>query len=167
MRNLSMSERSSYTGVQIALHWITVVLVAINYVTGDSMAEAFDGFYEEGENAVSTAATLHVWLGMAVILAVVLRLLARAVSGAPAAPRDGPQVLNTLGTAAHWLLYALLAAVPALGMLAWFAGVAEAGDIHVLVMNLMLIVAGLHALAALAHHFVLRDGVLMRMIRPS
>jgi cytochrome b561 len=37
-------------------------------------------------------------------------------------------------------------------------------DLHETVANIVLIVAGLHALAALAHHYFMRDGVLKRML---
>jgi cytochrome b561 len=38
------------------------------------------------------------------------------------------------------------------------------GDLHGLIANIILILAGLHSAAALFHHFVRRDGVLRRMI---
>ena len=37
-------------------------------------------------------------------------------------------------------------------------------DLHETAANIVLIVAGLHALAALAHHYFMRDGVLKRML---
>jgi cytochrome b561 len=38
------------------------------------------------------------------------------------------------------------------------------GDWHALAANAILILAGVHAAAALFHHFILRDGVLRRML---
>ena len=38
-------------------------------------------------------------------------------------------------------------------------------ELHGSFANFLLLLAGLHALAALVHHYVLRDGVLRRMLR--
>jgi cytochrome b561 len=40
-------------------------------------------------------------------------------------------------------------------------------DAHFLVGNAAFWLIGLHALAALAHHFVFKDATLMRMVRPA
>jgi cytochrome b561 len=37
-------------------------------------------------------------------------------------------------------------------------------DFHGTVATIILILAGLHAAAALVHHFIMRDGVLARMV---
>lgn len=39
-----------------------------------------------------------------------------------------------------------------------------AGHLHGLAANTVLIVAGLHALAGLFHHYVLKDGLVLRMM---
>jgi cytochrome b561 len=41
---------------------------------------------------------------------------------------------------------------------------AQVGDLHDLAANTLLVLAGLHAIAALIHHFVWRDDVLRRML---
>ncbi|MDR3416440.1 MAG: cytochrome b/b6 domain-containing protein, partial [Nevskia sp.] len=38
------------------------------------------------------------------------------------------------------------------------------GDLHAYVTNAIVILAGVHALAALYHHYILRDSVLRRML---
>ncbi len=40
-------------------------------------------------------------------------------------------------------------------------------DLHGLVANIILSVAGIHAAAALAHHFVWRDGLMLRMLNKN
>ena len=87
---------------------------------------------------------------------------------------------------AHYTLYALLIAVPIAGIVAQFArgnalplfGIAEipspwirdrafahnVTEIHEILANALVIVAGFHAAAALVHHFVFRDNTLIRML---
>ena len=105
----------------------------------------------------------HVWAGSAILALVVVRLIVRLVQGKPdhGAVKSG---MDRLADAAHWLLYGLMALVPALGALAWFAGIESAGDAHVLAMNAMMVVILGHAGMALLHHYVLKDGLLGRMI---
>ena len=86
----------------------------------------------------------------------------------------------------HWTLYALLAAVPLTAIVgAWLEGhpvtvigLGEVGPlfsrshslgesisgIHPLLGDVIIWVAGVHAAAALFHHFILRDGVLLSML---
>ena len=71
--------------------------------------------------------------------------------------------MTVASTWTHRLLYVLMAFVPLAGMAAWFGGIDQFGEIHVLLMNALLIVSGIHAAAALYHHFIMKDGLLKRM----
>ena len=84
--------------------------------------------------------------------------------GYEAARLGGNRTLRRLAAVwAHRALYVLMILVPALGASAWYLGIEEAGDLHELTMNIMMIIAGVHALGALFHQFVLKDGLLRRM----
>lgn len=161
-----MKTSDGYSKTQIALHWGIVVLIAVNYIVSDGMGRAMRAMLR-GENVTGLTPAVHVYVGLAVLALVALRLVIRLWRGAPAPVGHGPEILEKMGEAAHWLLYFLLFAVPVLGALAWYGGIASLGDVHVIAMNIMLAVAGVHALAALYHHYVLRDEVLTRMLRPG
>lgn len=157
-----MTDTTGYSRLQIALHWSVAILVAYNYIFGESVGEAFD-YYVEGEGAAPSGTPLHVWVGLAVLALVVLRLVVRVAQGAPAAE---PGLQGQLANWGHRLLYVLMLAVPVGGAVAWFGLNEEVGDIHGAAANALMILAGLHAVVALGHHFVLKDGILMRMLRP-
>lgn len=157
-----MAAKSSYGGLQIALHWATVVLIGANYLVSEGMEEALDARLEGEGIAGGFVPGFHVWVGTAVLAIVLVRLIARLVSGAPEAAGEGAPA--KLAAAAHWVLYALMLAVPALGMTAWYLGIDEAADLHVLAMNAMMILALGHAAVALVHQFILRDGLMARML---
>lgn len=92
--------------------------------------------------------------------------------------------MGVLAQIAHTALHLLLIAVVAVGFgVEWLRGDSIFGlfslpaltpddravrhaftGLHSLVANALLITAGLHALAGLAHHYVLGDGVLRRMV---
>ncbi|MFV0303541.1 MAG: cytochrome b [Paracoccus sp. (in: a-proteobacteria)] len=157
---------NGYSGFQIALHWAIALLVLFNYIYSDGMGDALDAVLEgrTGE-APDLNPAIHVWVGVAVLALVVLRLVARLSRGAPEAGGSG--ALQVAASWGHRALYLLLFLVPLAGAITWFGKVETTGDIHALLANLLMIAAGGHAAMALWHQFVVRDGLLMRMFRPG
>ncbi|MGB3644956.1 MAG: cytochrome b/b6 domain-containing protein [Mesorhizobium sp.] len=168
-----MSENSArYPKAMIVIHWLTALLVLGAWLTA-----------EGGREVVQHPPVLHFTLGLAVLVLVVPRLILRLAGAAP----DMPDRRNWLATAAkvgHGLLYLLLIGLPLTG---WYA-VSRMGvpvsflgielpalttavqgqpgliaDLHENAGTFILILAGLHALMAIWHQFVLRDGTLQRM----
>lgn len=166
-----------YDGRTIAFHWVTVVLVALQW----GLAEVID-YFPKGAPRVAAKST-HIVIGLVVVAIVVARVIWRATEGRrlPAADH-GP--LHALAKLTHWSMYGLLATVLLLGMFtAWAQGASfyglfklpaympghpDLGDqvagVHGTAVTILLILAGLHSTAALTHHFVLHDGVLRRML---
>jgi cytochrome b561 len=155
-----MASKDGYSRLQIGLHWATAALIAGNYFISEGMEDAFDAKMEGGAFG-GLVPSYHVWAGVALLAIVVLRLIIRLSAGAPAQTETGVQALAA--SAVHWILYALMIAVPALGVAAWFFGIDQAADLHVLVMNAMMLLILGHAAMAIFHHYVLRDGLLSRM----
>lgn len=156
-----MGVKTGYSGLQIGLHWATALLIGANYFISDGMPEALDARMA-GQAVAGLTPVFHVWAGSALLGIVLLRLLVRLVKGAPI--DEGPQRwMQRAAALAHWLLYGLMIAVPALGVAAWFFGVGQAADLHVRVMNAMMLLILGHAAMAIFHHYVLRDGLLSKM----
>ena len=158
-----MKVTKGYSGAQIALHWLIAGGVIFNYIVSDGMGRALRQ-HLAGQEITVDIAGLHVWVGMAVLALVALRIVLRLVRGGPK-PEAG--LMGKAASAMHGFLYLLMLAVPAAGAAAWFGGQAAAGDPHALLANVLIAMAGLHALAALFHHYVMKDGVLRRMLRPA
>ena len=68
--------------------------------------------------------------------------------------------------ATHVAFYCLLVGVPVSGLLAFYVW-DWMGDIHALAKPAFIVLIGIHAGAALFHHFVLKDTVLRRMLVPA
>ena len=160
-----MTAPASYSRLQIALHWLIALLIVAAWFTDDGMGRALHNRLESGATGFS-GNTLHVWLGSAVFVLVLIRVLVRFGQGAPV-PVDGPRLAQRLALWGHRLLYLLMIAVPALGASAWYLGIEAAGEPHELTANLLMIVALGHALVAIWHQLFRRDGTLTRMIRPG
>ena len=158
-----MAIRSGYSGLQIGLHWAIALLIGVNYLVSEGMEESFDGMMEGGA-VTGWTPTIHVYVGVTVLVLVALRIIVRVTRGAPG-PVQGGTLFDKLGEVSHWVLYALMLVVPALGAISWYGMIDQTAGLHVLVMNAMMILIGLHAAAALFHQFILKDHLLLRMMK--
>lgn len=157
-----MAAQTGYTRLQIALHWVIALLIVFNYVFSEAVEEVFD---KRLEGATDAATPLHVWVGLAVLALVLLRVAVRFASGAPAAPGVPGSMQVKAAEWGHRLLYLLMIGVPMGGAIAWFQGVEALAGLHGLFANVLVIVAGLHAVMALYHQYVLKDHLLRRMMK--
>jgi cytochrome b561 len=156
-----MAVRSGYSGLQIGLHWLIAVLIVSAWWTGDGARSALDAFEE---TAAAPGFVPHVALGLAVLALVVLRVIVRLTRGAPEAPGvPGSLPVRAAGWG-HLLIYVLMIAVPLGGISAWFFGL-ETGDIHSLAANVLMVIALGHSAFALYHQYVVKDGLLRRMMK--
>lgn len=179
--NPSVNSSSSYTPAAIALHWIMALLIAAVFT-----AIELKGYYPKGSETRSFFASLHMMLGITVLLLVIIRVGVRTYNGAPPiTPR--PAAWQTgLAHLTHFVLYAAMVGMPLLG---WtmvsasghsvpFYGLSlppiigedkalahNLEEIHEFIGNALYYVIGLHAVAALFHHYVLKDNTLVRMVR--
>ncbi len=166
----------AYSRLSVTLHWLMLALLAAVYACIELREQ-----YPRGSDIREALKTWHFMLGLSVFALVWLRLLARA-----AGPRQpGARSWNDrLAVAMHLALYGFMIAMPLLGWLALSAGgdpipffglqlppltapdKALAGAVEEVHETLAVAgygLVGLHAAAALFHHYVLRDGVLRRM----
>ena len=171
------STSSRYGAGARALHWLTVLLVLAAYVLS-----AGDG-YSLYSAAADGLRRIHETLGVLVFVVVTLQLLRRLIDRTPAKP-PMPRWMAAAAKLVHFALYALLIAIPATAVLGtWLEGIPVTlpgfdiapqitnvpglgqliMEIHTTLGNAILWVAGVHAAAALFHHFYLRDEVFQSM----
>ena len=175
-----MTDAPRYTRTAIALHWLlAIALVSIG---------AF-GVYMHGLPLSPWKLRVfawHKWAGVTAFLLVIVRLAWRLTHRPPALPATMSPVARFLAHLGHTLIYVLMFAIPLSGWLMSSAkgfqtvyfGVIPLPDLvshdrvlgnallqvhQALNLALALLVAG-HAAVALRHHFIDRDGVLLRML---
>jgi cytochrome b561 len=153
-----MAEINGYSRLQIALHWTIMLLIILNYLTSDAMSAAWRAL-RDGKDAYGITATLHVWVGVTILA--VLRL----TRGAPDVPAGTPPLFRRGAHLGHVAIYALLIAVPAAGIAAWFGGIGIAGGAHEVMFNLLFLLVLAHVGAALIHQFVFKDHLIARMMK--
>lgn len=168
-----------YNRVAITLHWITAAAIVINLVLGLSMVQM-----------PISARKLHFYLwhkstGTTIFLLTSLRVAWRALRPHPA-PVPMPRWQQRAASVSHIGLYLLLFAVPlsgwlyssATGVQVLYLGLVPLPDLvprdKALAETLRLVHVGanlllgaaivIHVAAALKHHFVDKDGALVRML---
>jgi len=182
MRALNSSK--DFGAIAMTLHWAVVVLVLGSWFSGELGDELPRGAPRD------TGLFVHISLGIAIVGFVLVRLLWRLVDPPPAPERTPLGVWGERAAqVVQFAIYGLLIAVPAVGVLAQFArghglpvlGLFEIAspwmadrnfaktvtEVHEVIANTMMALIGLHAAAAIAHHYILRDRTLLRMLPGS
>ena len=170
-----------YGSLSIRMHWLMLLLLIAVY--------AAINLHDAAPKGSELRADLKVWhfmLGLGVLGLVVARLFARLTSGAaPAITPPLSQWQARFAGAMHVALYAFMIGMPLLG---WVAVSAKGAPIEFFGWHLPMLIAqdrdlydslkevhevigtagyyliGLHAAAALFHHYVMRDNTLVRML---
>jgi cytochrome b561 len=166
-------DAAHYSRLTIALHWISVVLVIVLWL-GPQASTAFAPPWLQSE-----LRALHIVLGGLFSFVLAVRVVAR---GRDLIGRRGRRS-DLPAEAMHVALYLVLASTIALGIISlWAQGATLAQllaapavtaanhglpraiiGLHGLGANLLLILTAIHLVAALAHHYLWRDGLLYRM----
>lgn len=160
---------AGYSSAQIVLHWTIALLILVQFLAADGIEHAWDAF-EDGETLRSgdmPLAWLHIGIGITVLVLAIVRVWLRLTRGAPPLPENDPLPARIGAHVVHGLIYLLLFLLPISGSVAWFGGIEQAGDAHKFLKTALLVLIGLHVAGALVQQFVLRSGLLMRMLRPA
>jgi cytochrome b561 len=171
-------DRARYNRLAILFHWVMAALIfyaaAAILIADDLPRGAFRDLIKTSHNSV----------GAVVVALLALRILWRLVSTTPALPSAMTAQQQRLAKLAHLGLYALMAAVPLLGMAAHFlrgrglefgffsiasplaanrALSRSIKEVHELAAYALLGLVAFHIAAALWHQFIKRDGLIGRM----
>jgi cytochrome b561 len=166
-----------YDATTIVFHWAVAALVAIQWFG----AQIIDWF-PSGPSRID-ARSVHIAGGVLLALILLGRIVWRLTAGRRLPSAEGG-IVGLIAKAAHCGLYGLLVLMVMLGMaLAWARGDSifnlfslppidpgnkalshQIGGLHGTIGWLIVALVGLHATAALWHHYVRGDGVLRRML---
>ena len=174
-----VSDAANYGAVSVIFHWLTVLLLAVQYFVGLMMPHVGWGTRDAG------LISWHLSFGAAILLLMSLRLLWRLLIGVPKGPAQ-PIWANYLSRLVHCALYVVVLSMTVLGWASasargWdvrlFGTIAlpalvakgtrwgfEAGDVHSVLAYALLILIVVHVLGAIYHVVVLRDRSLNGML---
>jgi superoxide oxidase len=169
-----------YNSLSIGLHWLMLLMIAAVYALME-----FRDIFPKGSDGRNAMKSWHYMLGLSVFALAWARLLAKRVNTAPVITPAPPHWQILLSTWVHAALYVLMIGMPLAG---WLTLSAEGEAIPFFGLQLPALIAenenmaeiiqqvheagavagyiliGLHAAAALFHHYVVRDNTLRRML---
>ncbi len=174
-----MAKQREYGTIAKVFHWLTVVLLIIQYMIGWLMPDI------HRDMKPGDVMTLHISIGITILSIILLRFfwrLTHPVEPDPSLPNWQRQVSEGV----HWLLYALVFATTLTGWsFASFRGwnislfftvplpmlaaegssaARSVGGLHETMEWALLVMIGVHISAAVAHRFIYRDRVMQRML---
>lgn len=176
----SAVSRPRYSTLSIMLHWGMLLLVAAVYA-----CMLLRKNFPKGSDLREGLKAWHFMLGLTVLALVLVRIIARLISATPPTTPEPPQWQRLLAKLAHYALYAFMVAMPIAGWVILSASgkpipfygielpalVAPSKDLaqqikelHETVATIGYFLIGLHALAALYHHYIRKDDTLRRML---
>ncbi len=169
---------NKYHPVLVILHWILVPLLLVSLIMGGNVLSEIPNDSAEKVGALKG----HMIIGLGILGLMVLRFITRLVTTKPPHADIGNNLLNKLGTLAHYVLYLLVfimagsgiatsmqAGLPDIVFGGSGAALPETFSIyapriaHGIIAKVLFITIILHALAALYHQFIVKDNLLGRM----
>jgi cytochrome b561 len=177
MENDTQQQYSSFGKL---LHWLTATLILAAFILGPEGHE-----HEAFSTADQLTKQWHETLGLAVFLLLFIRMFWRLVTQIPE-PAKMDKWMARSATIVQGVLYAMMFALPVTAILGvWLEGhsihliggaeivpmiaksheLGEAfSEVHEFLGDAIIWLAGLHAAAALFHHYLLQDNVLRSML---
>ncbi|MFI8416772.1 cytochrome b561 [Serratia sp. NPDC078593] len=170
---------TKFSRVQILLHWAIFILIVFTYA-----AMELKGLTQKGSNGREWMNTTHYTLGFTVFVLMIFRVYLKIKNKYPPIHPQPPRWQIILAKTMHGVLYLIFISLPIFGVLSLYYGSVEWSffsyvmpiadvknsnmqhnlkEIHELVANAGYFIIGLHAAAALFHHYIIRDNTLIRM----
>jgi cytochrome b561 len=171
---------SRYGTLSISLHWLMLLLIAAVYVCME-----LRGIFPKGSAGRDGMKTWHYMLGLSVLVLAAIRLVLTLTSPMPRIEPPPGRWVILASHVSHAALYAFMLLMPILGWLLLsgegdpvpffgldlppLAGADKAfaksvKELHETIGNLGYYLIGLHAAAALFHHYFQHDNTLTRML---
>jgi cytochrome b561 len=153
----------AYSPLQIALHWIIVLMIPVQYLTGGSVERSHHAVHMgmQPERWDIIQHIVHNYCGMAIGAFMGIRLLVRLFSGAPT--ETSRAISGMAARALHMGFYAAVIGQACLGFVASYLTFSVA-PLHVIGSWIILTMVAMHVVAAFWHTLVLKDDTLDRMM---
>lgn len=172
--------KRKYSCSQITIHWLVFITIVVAFA-----AMELKGFTPKGSQTRATMAIVHYTAGACVLVLMAMRVVLKITHRDPEILPAPPRWQIIVAKAVHGILYLMFITLPFLGIASLYFGQVEwtffgitmpvtgirdtemqhtLKEWHELIANAGYFFIGLHALAALFHHYIVRDNTLVRML---
>jgi cytochrome b561 len=171
-----------FGSLSIALHWLMFLLLVVVYCSME-----FRGIFPKGSDGRELMKLVHFTLGLSVFFLVWVRIAARVIAPTPKIMPEPPAMQEKIAKLMYLALYLLMICTPLLGWLYMSAAgkpvpffglelppltgkdhalAEQIEEWHILIAQAGYWLIGIHTVAALYHHYVIRDNALV-IIKPE
>lgn len=172
--------KRKFASSQIAIHWFVFIAIVTAYA-----AMELKGFASKGEATREMLALVHYSAGFSVLLLMAVRVVLKIIYRDPDIIPSPPHWQSVASKVVHGMLYLMFLILPFLGVASLYFGQLQwtffgitmpianrlntdtkhiLKEWHELIANAGYFLIGCHALAALFHHYIMRDNTLERML---
>ena len=160
--NDRLPQKDRYDRIAIWLHWLVAAAVIVQFLTGWIWS-----FFERGSEPRFYLFRAHLMVGSAILGLAVIRLGWRLAHPAPPPPAGMNRMMVMASKITHSLLYLAILVQPTLGLVSITSLGKSIGrwprELHVTLSFVIAGIVALHVAAAFWHHFIRRDGLLLRI----
>lgn len=172
--------RQRYAPISIVLHWVMLLLIVSVYA-----CILLREYFPKGSDLREGLKTWHFMLGLSVLALVIIRIISQFFTTKPPITPEPPAWQALFAKAMDLALYAFMLAMPIAGWLILSAAsktipyfglelfplvgpdkalAGQVQEVHETVGTIGYFLIGLHAFAALVHHYIIKDDTLRRMM---
>jgi cytochrome b561 len=154
-----------YNRFHILIHWLVVVTILLQMITGDKIALEFfelrnDAIKNDGNKSNSQ---IHILGGVFIVLLMATRVFLRIKFGVPAPTKKTNDPLKFLSTFVHLGIYLVLFAIPITGLLAFSTINVDLGIAHKILVNILYLFVIFHLIGVAYHQIFLGDNIMERI----
>ena len=154
-----------YNRFHILIHWLVVITILLQMITGDKIALEFFEIRNEAikNDGNTTNSQIHILGGVFIVLLMAIRVFLRIKFGVPAPTKKTNDPLKFLSTFVHFGIYLVLFAIPITGLLAFSTANVELGITHKILVNVLYLFVITHLIGVAYHQIFLADNIMERI----
>ena len=161
----SLNVPTHYNKFHILIHWLIVVIILLQMITGDKIALEFIALRNQAINndGNTSNSQIHLLGGLFIILLMAIRVFLRMKFGVPDPTKKTNGPLKFLSTFVHLGIYLILFAIPITGLLAFSTINFDLGLAHKILVNILYIFVIIHLIGVAFHQIFLGDNIMERI----
>ena len=161
----SLNVPTHYNKFHILIHWLVVVIILLQMITGDKIALEFLALRNQSINVDGNTSNsqIHMLGGLFITLLMAARVFLRIKFGVPTPTEKTNDPLKFLSTFVHLGIYLVLFAIPITGLLAFSTINVDLGLAHKILVNILYLFVIIHLIGVAFHLIFLGDNIMERI----
>ena len=154
-----------YNRFHILIHWLVVVTILLQMITGDKIALEFfelrnDAIKNDGNKSNSQ---IHILGGLFIFSLMAIRVFLRIKFGVPVPTKETNSLLKPISAFVHLGIYLVLFAIPLTGLAAFLTLNVDLGIAHKVLINILYVFVIIHLIGVAYHQIFLGDNIMQRI----